>query len=116
MSRCARTRVAAARLRPADPAVPAPRRSPLPAPRARSAKRTRSVAPGSERSNGRVAGMEPIDRATVWSYDERGEPGPFVYSRYAHPTGAAAERALAEIEGAPAGQALLFASGAAAAT
>src|SRR5690242_11170935 len=60
--------------------------------------------------------MEPIDRATVWPYDERGEPGPFVYSRYAHPSGAAAEGALAELEGAPAGQALLFASGSAATT
>ena len=38
--------------------------------------------------------MEPIDRSTVWPYDEHGEPGEFVYQRYAHPTGAAAERAL----------------------
>ena len=60
--------------------------------------------------------MEPIDRATVWPYDERGEPGAFVYARYAHPTGVAAEQALAELEGAPAGQALLFASGSAAVT
>jgi cystathionine gamma-synthase len=60
--------------------------------------------------------MEPIDRATVWPYDERGEPGPFAYARYAHPTGAAAERALAALEGAPDGQALLFASGSAATT
>ncbi len=56
-----------------------------------------------------------LDRSTVWPY-ENGEPGEFVYSRYAHPTGAAAERELAGLEGAPAGQALLFASGSAAAT
>ena len=34
--------------------------------------------------------MQPIDRSTVWPYDEHGEPGAFVYQRYAHPTGAAA--------------------------
>jgi cystathionine gamma-synthase len=45
-----------------------------------------------------------------------GEPGAFVYARYAHPTGAEAERELAELEVAPEGQALLFASGSAAAT
>jgi cystathionine gamma-synthase len=56
-----------------------------------------------------------LDRSTVWPY-ERGEPGAFVYSRYAHPTGVEAERALAALEGAPAGQALLFASGSAATT
>ena len=43
--------------------------------------------------------MEPIDRATVWPYDEHGEPGEFVYQRYAHPTGAAAERALGRAGG-----------------
>ena len=42
--------------------------------------------------------MEPLDRATAWAYDERGEPGPFVYQRYAHPTGAAAEERLAEVK------------------
>ena len=57
--------------------------------------------------------MEPIDRATVWPYDEHGEPGAFVYQRYAHPTGAAAERALGRLEG---GDALLFASGTSAVT
>jgi len=57
--------------------------------------------------------MEPIDRATVWPYDEHGEPGEFVYQRYAHPTGAAAERALGALEG---GDALLFASGTSAVT
>jgi cystathionine gamma-synthase len=56
-----------------------------------------------------------IDRSTVWPY-ERGEPGEFVYSRYAHPTGVQAERELAALEGAPEGQALLFASGSAAVT
>jgi cystathionine gamma-synthase len=57
--------------------------------------------------------MEPIDRATVWPYDEHGDPGEFVYQRYAHPTGAAAERALGCLEG---GQALLYASGTSAVT
>jgi cystathionine gamma-synthase len=56
---------------------------------------------------------EAIDRSTIWPYDERGEPGEFYYARYAHPTGAAAERALGEREG---GRALLFSSGMAAAT
>jgi cystathionine gamma-synthase len=57
-----------------------------------------------------------VDRRTVWSYDERGEPGPYVYARYAHPTGVEAERAIAALEGAPEEQALLFASGSAAVT
>ena len=57
--------------------------------------------------------MEPIDRATVWPYDEHGEPGEFLYQRYAHPTGAAAERALGRLEG---GDALLYASGTSAVT
>jgi len=57
--------------------------------------------------------MQPIDRSTVWPYDEQGEPGPFIYQRYAHPTGAAAERALGALEG---GEALLFGSGTAAVT
>ena len=57
--------------------------------------------------------MQPIDRSTAWPYHERGEPGPFVYQRYAHPTGAEAERALGELEG---GDALLFGSGTAAMT
>src|SRR5712692_2291572 len=56
-----------------------------------------------------------LDRSTVWPY-ENGEPGAFVYSRYAHPTGVEAERELARLEGAPEGQALLFSSGSAAAT
>ncbi len=54
----------------------------------------------------------PLDRSTIWAYED-GEPGEFYYSRYAHPSGAAAERALAELDG---GEALLFASGTAAAT
>ena len=29
--------------------------------------------------------MEPVDRSTIWPYDERGEPGEFYYSRYAQP-------------------------------
>jgi cystathionine gamma-synthase len=56
-----------------------------------------------------------LDRSTVWPYSH-GEPGEFVYSRYAHPTGVEAERALAGLEGAPEGQALLFSSGSAAVT
>ncbi len=40
-----------------------------------------------------------VDRSTVWPYEE-GEPGAFVYSRYAPPTGGEAERALAALEGA----------------
>jgi cystathionine gamma-synthase len=56
-----------------------------------------------------------IDRSSVWPYVD-GEPGEFVYSRYAHPTGVEAERKLAALEGAPEGQALLFSSGSAAAT
>jgi cystathionine gamma-synthase len=51
---------------------------------------------------------DPVDRSTIWPYDERGEPREFYYSRYAHPAGAAAERALGELEG---GDALLYASG-----
>jgi len=54
-----------------------------------------------------------IDRSTAWPYDEHGEPGPFVYQRYAHPAGAEAEAALGALEG---GDALLFGSGTAAVT
>ena len=56
-----------------------------------------------------------VDRSTVWPYVD-GEPGEYIYSRYAHPTGVEAERSLAALEGAQEGQALLFASGSAAAT
>jgi cystathionine gamma-synthase len=51
--------------------------------------------------------MEP-DRATIWPYDARGEPGRFYYSRYAHPAGVAAEERLGALEG---GDALLYSSG-----
>jgi cystathionine gamma-synthase len=53
-----------------------------------------------------------LDRSTLWPYEE-GEAGEFYYSRYDHPAGAEAERALGELEG---GHALLFASGTAAST
>jgi cystathionine gamma-synthase len=56
-----------------------------------------------------VAGVA-LDRSTLWPYRD-GEPGEFYYSRYSHPTGAEAERALGELEG---GEALLYPSGAAA--
>ena len=56
--------------------------------------------------------MKPLDRSTVWPYQD-GEPGPFLYQRYGHPTGVEAERALGELDG---GTALLFPSGAAATT
>jgi cystathionine gamma-synthase len=54
-----------------------------------------------------------LDRSTIWPFDERGEPGPFMYQRYDHPTGAAVEQALGELDG---GTALLFPSGTGAAT
>ncbi|MBV8080031.1 MAG: PLP-dependent transferase [Actinobacteria bacterium] len=51
--------------------------------------------------------MEP-DRSTIWPFDEAGEPRDFYYARYGHPTGAAAEARLGELEG---GDALLYSSG-----
>jgi cystathionine gamma-synthase len=57
--------------------------------------------------------MEPLDRSTIWPYDEQGEPREFYYSRYASPTVRDAERALGALEG---GDALLFPSGAGATT
>ncbi|HZT93039.1 MAG TPA: PLP-dependent transferase [Gaiellaceae bacterium] len=57
--------------------------------------------------------MEPLDRSTVWPYDERGEPGEFHYQRFGNPTVDAAEAALGELDG---GTALLFPSGAGATT
>jgi cystathionine gamma-synthase len=57
-------------------------------------------------------GLPPLDRSTLWPYED-GEPGDFYYQRAAHPTGAAAEKAVGELEG---GHALLFASGTGAAT
>jgi cystathionine gamma-synthase len=56
----------------------------------------------------------PLDpRAILWPYDERGEPGEFFYSRYAHPTVAEAEARLGELDG---GTAVLFPSGTGAVT
>jgi cystathionine gamma-synthase len=57
--------------------------------------------------------MEPVDRSTIWPYDERGEPGQFYYSRYGGPTVAEAEARLGELDG---GEALLFPSGSGATT
>jgi cystathionine gamma-synthase len=51
-----------------------------------------------------------VDRRSVWPYVD-GEPGEFLYSRYAHPTGVEAEAKLGALEG---GRALLFSSGSAA--
>jgi cystathionine gamma-synthase len=59
-----------------------------------------------------AVGLPPLDRSTIWPY-EAGEPGEFYYQRYAHPTGAAAEHELGELDG---GEALLFASGTGAVT
>jgi cystathionine gamma-synthase len=57
-------------------------------------------------------GLPPLDRSTIWPY-EGGEAGEFYYQRYGHPTGAAAEQALGELDG---GAAVLFSSGAGAST
>lgn len=54
----------------------------------------------------------PLDRSTTWPYED-GEPGEFSYARFSSPTVAEAERRLGELDG---GEALLFASGAAAST
>jgi cystathionine gamma-synthase len=54
----------------------------------------------------------PVDRSTTWPY-EAGEPGTFSYARFSSPTVAEAERRIGELDG---GEALLFASGAAAST
>jgi cystathionine gamma-synthase len=54
-----------------------------------------------------------VDRSTIWPYDERGQPRDFYYSRYGHPTGAAAEARLGALED---GEALLYTSGTGAAT
>jgi cystathionine gamma-synthase len=56
---------------------------------------------------------EPLDRSTIWPYDEQGEFGDFYYQRFGSPTVAAAEAALGELDG---GTALLFPSGAGATT
>jgi cystathionine gamma-synthase len=57
-------------------------------------------------------GLPPLDRSTLWPFED-GEPGEFFYQRYGHPVGAAAERALGDLDG---GHALLFGSGSAAET
>jgi len=57
-------------------------------------------------------GTAPLDRSTTWPYED-GEPGEFSYARVSSPTVAEAERALGALDG---GEALLFASGAAAST
>jgi cystathionine gamma-synthase len=57
--------------------------------------------------------VEPLDRSTIWPYDEQGEPGDFYYQRFGNPTVAAAETALGELDG---GTGLLFPSGAGATT
>src|SRR5438270_11717472 len=57
--------------------------------------------------------MDPVDRSTIWPYDEHGEPGRFYYSRYDHPSGVAAETELGRRED---GDALLYPSGMGAAT
>ena len=51
---------------------------------------------------------DPVDRSTIWPYDEAGEPREFFYARYAHPAGVVAETSLGELEG---GDVLLYASG-----
>lgn len=56
--------------------------------------------------------MSSVDRSTAWPYVD-GEPGEYVYARFAHPAGVAAERALGALEG---GHALLYPSGTGAAT
>ena len=56
---------------------------------------------------------EPLDRSTLWPYDERGEIGEFYYQRYGSLTVASAEAAIGELDG---GTALLFPSGAGATT
>ena len=52
---------------------------------------------------------EPLDRSTIWPYDEQGELRDFYYQRFGSPTVAAAETALGKLDG---GTALLFPSGA----
>jgi cystathionine gamma-synthase len=53
-----------------------------------------------------------LDRSVIWPHVD-GEPDRFFYARYGHPTGEAAEEALAALEGGPA---LLFPSGSGAIT
>ncbi|MBA2358876.1 MAG: PLP-dependent transferase [Actinobacteria bacterium] len=53
-----------------------------------------------------------LDRSTIWPYVD-GAAGELYYSRYDHPAGLTAERALGKLDG---GRALLYSSGAAAST
>src|SRR5262249_45251602 len=106
-----------AHARAACPRRAASRRPPpsLHAPPCRAVHVASRASRGSSRAP-RAAGYSrrmEADRATIWPYDDRGEPGPFFYSRYAHPTGAAAEQRLGALEG---GDALLYSSGMGAAT
>jgi cystathionine gamma-synthase len=55
----------------------------------------------------------PLDRSTLWPYDERGELREFYYQRFGSPTVAAAEKAVGGLDG---GTGLLFPSGAGATT
>jgi cystathionine beta-lyase/cystathionine gamma-synthase len=57
--------------------------------------------------------MDPLDRSTIWPYDEHGDPGEYYYSRYGNPTVAEAERRLGALDG---GTALLYPSGSGATT
>jgi cystathionine gamma-synthase len=52
--------------------------------------------------------VEPLDRSTIWPYDEQGEAREFHYQRFGSPTVSAAEDALGRLDG---GTALLFPSG-----
>jgi cystathionine gamma-synthase len=66
----------------------------------------------SQTSTVAAVGLPPLDRSTLWPYED-GELGEFYYQRYAHPTGVAAEQALGKLDG---GEALLFSSGSGATT
>ena len=57
--------------------------------------------------------MGAVDHSILWPYDEHGEAREFFYARYGHPTVAATEARLGELDG---GTALLFPSGTAAVT
>ena len=48
--------------------------------------------------------MEPLDRSTIWPYDEHGELPEFHYQRFGSPTVAAAEAALGELDGGAGGR------------
>ena len=74
------------------------------APRPRASRRSRRIR-SSYGSTG-MRGASTARRSGRTTSD--GEPREFFYSRYGHPTGAAAEARLGELEG---GEALLFASG-----